>query len=52
MSRAGEGNLFGNLNYCFMGQTILPEARLYYYKARVYDPHYGPRCENTKSLVF
>jgi RHS repeat-associated protein len=25
----------------YTGQTTLPEARLYYYKARVYDPNYG-----------
>ncbi|WP_162148422.1 RHS repeat domain-containing protein [Asticcacaulis sp. YBE204] len=25
----------------YTGQTVLPEARLYYYKARVYDPIYG-----------
>jgi RHS repeat-associated protein len=25
----------------YTGQTTLPEAKLYYYKARVYDPNYG-----------
>lgn len=35
-SRRGRATRFG-----YTGQTFLPDAYLYYYKARVYDPKYG-----------
>ena len=32
---------WSGLRFRYTGQLILPEAKLYYYKARVYDPVYG-----------
>jgi len=32
---------WGGERFRYTGQTVLPEAQLYYYKARVYDPKYG-----------
>ncbi|CAL4869718.1 hypothetical protein MMA231_04010 (plasmid) [Asticcacaulis sp. MM231] len=31
----------GGSRFRYTGQTVLPELRLYYYKARIYDPMYG-----------
>lgn len=32
---------WGGERFRYTGQIVLPEAQLYYYKARVYDPKYG-----------
>jgi RHS repeat-associated protein len=32
---------FGGERFRYTGQTVLPEAGVYYYKARTYDPIYG-----------
>jgi RHS repeat-associated protein len=32
---------WGGERFRYTGQTVMPEAQLYYYKARVYDPKYG-----------
>lgn len=38
---AGNSISFAGSRFRYTGQTVLPEASLYYYKARVYDPTYG-----------
>lgn len=37
----GEPNSWPGSRYRYTGQIMLPEAQLYYYKARVYDPTLG-----------
>jgi RHS repeat-associated protein len=37
----GEPNAWAGSRYRFTGQIEIPEAQLYYYKARVYDPSLG-----------
>jgi RHS repeat-associated protein len=32
---------FSGMRFRYTGQTTIPEASLYYYKARIYDPKYG-----------
>ncbi|ESQ90232.1 hypothetical protein ABAC460_10815 [Asticcacaulis sp. AC460] len=34
-------NYWGGSRFRYTGQYAIPEAKLYYYKARVYDPNYG-----------
>lgn len=36
-----QGGSFSGSRFRYTGQIALPEAQLYYYKARVYDPVYG-----------
>ena len=36
-----DGWTTGRSRFAYTGQIMLPEAKLYYYKARVYDPNYG-----------
>jgi RHS repeat-associated protein len=38
---AGNQESWTGSRFRYTGQTTIPEARLYYYKARVYDPVYG-----------
>jgi RHS repeat-associated protein len=38
---AGGASAWGGSRYRFTGQIEIPEAQLYYYKARVYDPNLG-----------
>jgi RHS repeat-associated protein len=38
---SGGGSGWGGSRYRFTGQIEIPEAQLYYYKARVYDPNLG-----------
>jgi RHS repeat-associated protein len=40
-SNAANVESWSGSRFRYTGQTALPEARLYYYKARVYDPKYG-----------
>jgi RHS repeat-associated protein len=37
----GEPETWGGSRFRYTGQIVLPEAKLYYYKARVYDPGMG-----------
>ena len=37
----GEPNAWSGSRYRYTGQIAIPEAALYYYKARVYDPTFG-----------
>ena len=37
----GEPNIWSGSRYRYTGQIEIPEAALYYYKARVYDPTFG-----------
>jgi hypothetical protein len=37
----GVPNAWAGSRYRYTGQTEIPEAQLYYYKARVYDPTLG-----------
>ncbi len=37
----GEPNAWAGSRYRYTGQIEIPEAQLYYYKARVYDPSFG-----------
>uniref|UniRef100_UPI00260773E1 RHS repeat-associated core domain-containing protein n=1 Tax=Asticcacaulis sp. TaxID=1872648 RepID=UPI00260773E1 len=38
---AADQTSFSGSRFRYTGQTVLPEAQLYYYKARVYDPIHG-----------
>jgi len=38
---SGGASAWGGSRYRFTGQIEIPEAQLYYYKARVYDPNLG-----------
>lgn len=38
---AGNQESWSGSRFRYTGQTVIPEARLYYYKARVYDPVFG-----------
>ena len=40
-STNGDGWTGANTRFRYTGQIALPELKLYYYKARVYDPAYG-----------
>jgi len=40
-TNAANAETWTGSRFRYTGQAILPEARLYHYKARVYDPHYG-----------
>ncbi len=42
----GEPNTWSGSRYLYTGQIALPEAQLYYYKARVYDPIAGRFLQN------
>lgn len=40
-TNAGNTLAWSGARFRYTGQVMLPEAKLYYYKARVYDPAYG-----------
>jgi RHS repeat-associated protein len=40
-SATGEPTSWSGARFRYTGQAALPEVQLYYYKARMYDPHLG-----------